>query len=524
MKNDNFSSVLIRYVEALRIPIAPSKLREELRKHPDYYSLVAYSDVLANYGISTSAYHVNFNDLPKISLPAITYLADRNYAVITEVKQDYVIVADDKRKWKKITKEEFEKLYRGVVQTKDNIDAIINDHNSDYGQNLFSNLRPYIGVLLGLLLMGLFLANSNFLTSLSWSLLALTLFKTSGIFFSCLLLIQSMDASNPLLNRFCSPSEKVDCGAILSSDAAKLTSFLSWSEVGFFYFAGSLLSLLFIPPSLTLLAWLNVLVLPYTFYSIYYQYNIAKKWCTLCCAVQALLWLEFLGFLPYLSFGLPHLSALNVVNVFMLFTLPIILWVLVKPFLLKLNSNDVVEDQLRTLKYNKQIFTSALKESSYIEAPDQRFSIVLGSNEPKHIITMVASPYCKPCAQAHKQIEEALNTMPNLQILIVFAGNDLTRTDDTLAVRRHLMALKKEGDPIKIKAALNDWYDGPRRNYKAWSEKYSVPFSAELDALLIEQKEWASKYQITQTPTILFNGYKMPLIYQLHELKYMLEG
>lgn len=193
-------------------------------------------------------------------------------------------------------------------------------------------------------------------------------------------------------------------------------------------------------------------------------------------------------------------------------------------FLLKLSEVDVVEDQLRTLKYNKQIFTSALKENLPIEAPDQRFSIVLGSNEPKHIITMVASPYCKPCAQAHTQIEEALNTMPSLQIRIVFAGNDLTRMDDTLAVRRHLMALKNENDSIKTKAALNDWYGGPKRSYKIWSEKYPVPFSAELDALLLEQKEWAIKHQITQTPTILINGYKMPLIYQLHELKYMLDS
>lgn len=524
MRNDNFSSVLNRYVEALGIKIAPDILRGELRKHPDYYSLAAYNDVLANYGISTGAYQVSFKDLSKISLPAITCLNDRNYAVITEVKHDYVILADDKRKLKKITNEEFEKLYRGVVQTKDNVDAIIDYSNTSYRQTQLTNLRPYITVLLCLLLIGLFLANSNFLASVSWSLLVLTLFKALGIFVSCLLLIQSMDANNPLLNRFCSPSEKVDCGAILSSDAAKLTSFLSWSEVGFFYFAGSFLALVFVPSSLSILALLNLFALPYTFYSIYYQYKVAKKWCTLCCAVQALLWVEFLSFLPFLSFDFPYLGFLTLVNILMLFLIPIAVWNLTKSFLLKLSEVDVVEDQLRTLKYNKQIFTSALKENLPIEAPDQRFSIVLGSNEPKHIITMVASPYCKPCAQAHTQIEEALNTMPSLQIRIVFAGNDLTRTDDTLAVRRHLMALKNENDSIKTKAALNDWYGGPKRSYKIWSEKYPVPFSAELDALLLEQKEWAIKHQITQTPTILINGYKMPLIYQLHELKYMLDS
>lgn len=332
MRNDNFSSVLNRYVEALGIKIAPDILRGELRKDPDYYSLAAYNDVLANYGISTGAYQVSFKDLSKISLPAITCLNDRNYAVITEVKHDYVILADDKRKLKKITNEEFEKLYRGVVQTKDNVDAIIDYSNTSYRQTQLTNLRPYITVLLCLLLIGLFLANSNFLASVSWSLLVLTLFKVLGIFVSCLLLIQSMDANNPLLNRFCSPSEKVDCGAILSSDAAKLTSFLSWSEVGFFYFAGSFLALVFVPSSLSILALLNLFALPYTFYSIYYQYKVAKKWCTLCCAVQALLWVEFLSFLPFLSFDFPYLGFLTLVNILMLFLIPIAVWNLTKLF------------------------------------------------------------------------------------------------------------------------------------------------------------------------------------------------
>ncbi len=243
----------------------------------------------------------------------------------------------------------------------------------------------------------------------------------------------------------------------------------------------------------------------------------------MCCEVQILLWAEFLAFLPYLSFDLPKFGILAIGNIIVLFVLPIVFWALIKPFLLRLSALSVTEDQLRALKYNKQIFTAALKENSPFEAPDERFAIILGSDKPKHIITMVASPFCKPCAQAHQQIEEALNNIKGIQIRIVFAGNDLKRTDDTLAVRRHLMALKQKSNPAKLKEALNDWYSGPKRNYQTWSEKHPVTFSDELDVLLTEQKEWANRYEITQTPTILINGYKMPLIYQLHELKYMLD-
>jgi hypothetical protein len=523
MKNDNFSSVLMHFVGLLNMPINLYNVRDELRKHPDYYSLVAYSDVLENYGIYTSAYNVDFESLAKITLPAITCLSDRNYAVITKVSKNYVVLADDKQKRKKVNNEQFKKLYTGIVQVKDSIDTDRQYNNAKKPYHTSLKIQPYAGFVFGLLLIGLFSINSNFLYTFSWSVLSLTFLKLLGVFFATLLLIQSIDANNPLINRFCQASEKVDCGAILSSDAAKLTSFLSWSEVGFFYFIGTLLALLFAPLSLYLLAWLNLFALPYTFYSVYYQYKIAKKWCTLCCAVQALLWAEFLFFLPYLSFSIPNLNIFNIANLFLLFIIPVALWFLAKPILLRLNTMDAVEEQLRSIKYNKQIFNAALKENPPFKIPDEQIAMVLGSANPKHIITMVVSPFCAPCAQAHQKVEEALNSIHHLQVRIVFAGNNLNRTDETIAVRRHLIALNNLKDPLLLKNALNHWYKGANRNYKDWAKQYPVQFLTELDFVLTEQEKWVKANNITQTPTTLINGYKLPLIYQLQELKYMLD-
>src|SRR5471030_1680876 len=118
-----------------------------------------------------------------------------------------------------------------------------------------------------------------------------------------LLLMQSIDANNPFIQKLCGEDNK-NCNAILSSKAAKINEFLSWSEVGFFYFAGTWLALLFNSAHIAMLqalAVLNIVALPYTFYSIHYQWRVAKQWCVFCCAVQALLWLEFFAFLPYLS-------------------------------------------------------------------------------------------------------------------------------------------------------------------------------------------------------------------------------
>jgi len=41
--------------------------------------------------------------------------------------------------------------------------------------------------------------------------------------------------------------------------------------------------------SLAIVSLFNLLALPYIIFSVYYQWRVAKQWCVLCLAVQALL-------------------------------------------------------------------------------------------------------------------------------------------------------------------------------------------------------------------------------------------
>ncbi len=124
------------------------------------------------------------------------------------------------------------------------------------------------------------------------------LLTLGGTCITALLLLFEIDKTNRQLQKFCMGGAKVNCNAILSSKAAKLFSWLSWSEVGFYYFTGSFLYLLIAPlDALKILPFLNLLSLPFVFFSLYYQKAVAKQWCSLCLAVQAVLVLEFLVFI-----------------------------------------------------------------------------------------------------------------------------------------------------------------------------------------------------------------------------------
>ena len=219
--------------------------------------------------------------------------------LVKNIKQGFFYVSGDEWNNHKLSVEKFKSIFSGVILTA--------EKSGEYNKTNFfypflkKFITPFIVAGLVLCFAGVLVFNTSYFSNLSSQLLLLTLFKTAGLVTSILLLVQSIDSNNPLIQKLCkSNGSKTDCNAILSSKAAKLFNGLTWSEVGFFYFAGTWLLLLF--GSGWLLTWrvlflLNAISLPYTFYSVYYQARIAKQWCILCCTVQAILWLEFVVFI-----------------------------------------------------------------------------------------------------------------------------------------------------------------------------------------------------------------------------------
>lgn len=57
------------------------------------------------------------------------------------------------------------------------------------------------------------------------------------------------------------------------------------------------MTLLIFPEYTGYLALCNLICLPFSFWSIWYQKFRAKAWCTLCLSVQAILWLLFFSYI-----------------------------------------------------------------------------------------------------------------------------------------------------------------------------------------------------------------------------------
>lgn len=526
--NDNSTRVLAQFTRTLGIPVTRKSLSEQLEKHPDYYSMLALSEVLDNFNIPNAAYQVPHDQLAEVPVPFIATLADKSFIVVTGMDDKQVSLADGGWSRKKLPLADFLRKYGRSVLVAEPITTAPGEqgYRAKHHAEILQNLQlPLALACLAAVVLGVLALNPGYLARFTLQTGLLALFKTAGLATSVLLLVQSLDANNPLIQKLCGGAGDKNCNAILSSKQAKIWG-ISWSEVGFCYFAGTWLALLCSPANaamLQLLALFNLLALPYTFYSVYYQWRVAKQWCVFCCVVQGLLWLEFFAFLPALLAGI-HPVALNTPAALALsMLLPAALWLALKPYLLQLVQVPQLKQQLHKFKYNAGMFHAALKEQPKYTTPDDSWSMVLGNVEAENIITMVASPYCQPCAKAHLLIDDALNDDGNIQVRVVFVGDNTGEKDDKGRVHRHMMALNQLPDKTIIKKALHHWYGQKQKDYDTWAKAWPVNADeALIIAKLKQQKAWCDMAEIKATPTLLLNGYKLPPAYQVNDLKYML--
>jgi len=351
----------------------------------------------------------------------------------------------------------------------------------------------------------------------------------AGTIVTTLLLWYEVDQSNAALQDICQAGKKVNCGAILQSKDAKIFG-ISWSAIGFVYFAGSLVTLLLTgisnPNSLTLLAWLTLAATPYVFYSVYYQWRVAKQWCVLCLSVQAVLALQcavtFIG-------GWHNVAVLqsgNISNILLqtiaAFAIPFIVITLLIPALRKAKESGALALELQRLKHSPEIFRAVLeKQKAIIHSPDG-LGIIMGNPNASVKIIKVCNPYCGPCSRAHTPMEELLHNNPDLQVQIIFtATND--GNDKSAYPVKHLLAIDQKQQGEQTEQALGDWYLAETKDYEAFARKY--PMNGELkkqDEKIDAMKEWCAQTEIKFTPTFFVNGYQLPSNYSVNDLKYFL--
>ncbi|MGN8071608.1 vitamin K epoxide reductase family protein [Mucilaginibacter sp. 22184] len=530
-------------LDLLQVKVTATTLTREIEEHPDYPSLLSISDVLNNHGVENMGIRVDRQKLEELPCPFITQIRgvkDKTefFTVVKEVGENAVRFFDEeKRRWTSLAKEDFLKGWSGVVllaEAKE--DAGEKDYNKKLKEESRKNTIQYLSalcipaivIITGLITLMQFGASA--LLPFVFSVLTL-----AGAITGALLLWYELDQHNPVLQQICSAGKKVNCGAILQSKAAKIGG-ISWSAIGFSYFMGVLLLLLFSgivnPAALFVASWLNVIAVPYVVFSIYYQWRIAKQWCVLCLCVQVLLVLQLVttllgGWHTLLSFN--TIEPGLIISTLTALVVPFIITTLLMPAFQKAKAGKQTSNELQKLKHNQEIFEALLQKQKMVANIPDGLGITLGNPNASYKLIKVCNPYCGPCAKAHQPMEDLLENNPDVQVQILFTATNSEGDMKTPPVK-HLLAIAEKNEEPIVKQALDDWYLAEKKDYETFAAKY--PMNGELkqqNAKIEAMKNWCDTTGIEFTPTFFVSMpnennetiyYQLPSIYSVIDLKY----
>ncbi len=525
-------------IDELGVKITASSITKEIQEHSNYPSLVSITDILTNYGIDNISFKVDIERLNDVPVPFLSPIkGEKNstqfFTVVREVLENNLIIYDpEKHKWITITKENFLQRFSGIILLTEGKDTVkVEEKNyvkklKEEKQKAFNSqiILLFIPFILTIECINAFKQN-GVQSTLPIIFIMITFL---GAIIGALLLWYELDQYNPMLRKICSGSRKVNCGTILKSKAAKIAG-ISWSSIGFSYFMGQLLLLLLTAITnskiLYIESWINVLALPYVFFSIYYQWKVAKQWCVLCLSVQGLLILQFITALIgnwHSIYSVYEINIYLITIVAVAFAVPFTTVSVIVPALEKAKEGRNSKTELQRLKHTPQIFEMLLSLQKSITVPSKQLGILLGNPDAKYKIIKVCNPYCGPCARAHTPMEELLKNNLDVQIQIIFTAFD-NDYDPSAKVARHLLAIQEKYDQSEVKRALDYWYLAEVKNYQAFNNKYPMNGEVKKQNWKIKaMRDWCDKMEIEYTPSFFINGRQLPTMYDVNDLKYFL--
>lgn len=263
-----------------------------------FQTMYGLSNLLKQYGVCNCGVKVDdgvklqaIEELPK------PFLADTPYgfAIVMNSANNQVTYESQHRVFT-VSISEFAAAWNGIALVTHTCDTSCEPEYSKHRiSEISKKLKLWVIYILSIALLGYGMWASRLYSNIAAWLIVV--FDIAGIWLSWMLVLKSLGIHTKRADAVCSVLEEGGCDEIAKSEASSFMGIFKWSEVGLTYFSVSLIATFLFPQSLSALAAINILCLPYTIWSISYQKFVAKTWCTLCVCVQITLWLLFAAYM-----------------------------------------------------------------------------------------------------------------------------------------------------------------------------------------------------------------------------------
>ncbi len=517
---ENLFNVLLSFLKKENIHLNQDELKLQLLSHSSYPSLHAITGVLDHFSIDNIALelpkeHEILIQLPKYFIAHINSQQKEEFVLVNQLENRIAIVYSNKKK-NKIAIEDFLEIWSGIII------AAEKDNNTVSGKTINNKLTSiFFYSLIGILMLGVFFyTKPSLLSSLHFIL------SVIGVSLSVLIVKHEFGFQSKTLDRICSVSEDTSCDAVLNSKGASIFNNIKLSDISLLYFVGLTFTwLIYVNLDLTITAiiFLTLMALPITFYSIYYQYQIVKKWCPLCLGIVAVLWLQCCTLL-FNETVIPSMK-LDYTSSFVLFfsfSFTTSLWVFIKPLLKKQEQLEQLEIEHYKFKRNFDLFNSVYSKGESLDTNSINSSeIILGNKNAPLRILMVTNPSCFYCKEAHIDLEEIIKrNLKNINLTIRF---NVPQEESNIAnqVAKRLLEIYTESEE-RCRVALHEVYlDDADLNQ--WLVKWGTSANTIYSNLLEAQQNWCHTNKIHFTPALYVNGKQFPKEYQRSDLSYFIE-
>ncbi len=425
-KEDNTVFVLRQVMKACKIKVSNDLVEEYLLAHPYYPTLKSVGDLLNRLKIVHYVIRLGKDEIKQIEDSFIAHLKHQGgqLAFVKKIINDKVFYQTQKGIIIKENLNIFSDRMTGAVILIESGQKISEENDKHIRQNeiLESALLPSIITSFFILV---FYALFKESASVSFFLLKtrgfIVIIKLIGLLAAVMLVLHEFKINTPLVDKICSLSSKTNCDTVLSSKASVFFGWINWADTGLVYFAGTFIYLAGVNSydSLCVPGILALLVLPYSVFSIYYQWIKLKKWCPFCLVVQVVLIAESIILFPFVktvSFNMADLFEL-VLSI----GLSGIIWTFYKLNRQKNNEKIQLHYAHLQLKRNPKLFRFLLKQGGINHFSKEEEGLVLGKSDAPVTITAFFSLYCSPCADTFKKLKAVLGENIDIKANVLFS-------------------------------------------------------------------------------------------------------
>ncbi len=505
-------TAVINYLDDHKIHIDKDEFELQLEGHPDFPSLLAFSDALSFFNIENYSYRIDNEE--KDILP-------ENFLALVEGELAVVSNKDNKIAVNGSPTKDFFSEWENII--------LIVDPSEEQTQTKSKFQSAYINwgivALLFLFLFGY--DSSNLVLKLIFAATGLI-----GFIFAYEAYKKTHGKGTFIPVGVCkSDYLNTDCDMVFNSKKWKIFNKIDLSEISLLFFTSQLVCFIVLSLIKDIEFFFEVYryglfaFLPVAFLSLFYQVFVVKKYCPVCMIIIASVCIQLIA--SNIIFFMNKPIDGNAVALFLIGCFGSVIVLLN----LRTKNKKAQKDEnmlKRNLKFrrNYQFFKNNLSLQKRLINNDFSSSFVFGNENADQILTFITNPFCKHCKEFYPVFLKLVKKYSDELRINIFFDVDLSREDlDNRMVHINLTNIYINSEnKTEFLEALNGWYDvqGYSENKNGWYKKYSKYFGSSENALelLRGHEKWVSSNSVHFTPNIFMNDREYPIQYERADLEF----